>query len=103
MRTATIVGLAFGVAIMASQEARGQMIKLGETLVLTPSDGTPAPGANDHLVQADRGNRKGQFYRVWTGPLKTNAPPVTDRSTEYHLLSPERVGVLPEVDVLGIH
>jgi hypothetical protein len=103
MRTATAVGLAFGVVMLASQEARAQMIKLGEVLVITPSDGTPAPGANDHLVQADRGNRKGQFYRVWTGALQTNAPPVTDRSTEYHLLSPEKVGTLPDVDVLGIH
>ena len=103
MSTAAIVGLAFSVVILASQEARTQMIKLGEVLVLTPSDETPAPGGSDHLVQADRGNRKGQFYRVWTGVGKTSTPPATDRSTEYHLLSPEKVGTLPDVDVLGIH
>ena len=96
-----MVGLAFGVAMLASQEARAQMIKLGEVVVLTPSDGTPATGGNDHLVQADRGNRKGQFYRVWAG--KTITPPANARSTEYHLLSPEKVGTLPEVDVLGVH
>jgi hypothetical protein len=39
------------------------MIRLGEVLVLTPSDGKSAPDAKDHLLQADRGNRKGQFYR----------------------------------------
>jgi hypothetical protein len=102
MSTAAIVGLAFGVVMLASQEVRAQMIKLGEVLVLTPSDGTPAAG-NDHLVQADRGSRKGQFYRVWTGTGKPNTPPTTDRSTEYHLLSPDKAGTLPDVDVLGMH
>jgi hypothetical protein len=103
MSTAAIVGLAFGVAMLASQEARGQMIRLGEVLVLTPSDGTATAGANDHLVQADRGSRKGQFYRVWTGAAKTNTPPSADRSTEYHLLSPDKAGALPDIDVLGVH
>lgn len=98
-----MVGLAFSVAMLASQEARAQMIKLGDVLVLTPSDGTPAPGENDHLVQADRGNRKGQFYRVSTGGVKTNTTALKDRATEYHLLSPDKVGPLPEVDVLGVH
>jgi N-acyl-D-amino-acid deacylase len=86
-----------------SQEARAQMIRLGEVLVLTPSDGKPAPDANDHLLQADRGNRKGQFYRAWTGGATAGTPPATDRSTTYQLLSPETVGPLPEIDVLGIH
>jgi hypothetical protein len=103
MRTAAIVGLAFGVAMLASQEAGAQMIRLGEVLVLTPSEGTHATGGSDHLVQADRGNRKGQFYRVWTGAVKSGTPPAGDRSTEYHLLSPEKAGTLPDVDVLGIH
>jgi hypothetical protein len=103
MNAAAIVGLAFGVVMLSSQQARAQMIRLGEVLVLTPSDGTPAPGGNDHLVQADRGNRKGQFYRVWTSAANKKTPPVTVRSTEYHLLSPEKVGTLPEVDVLGVH
>ncbi len=101
MSTAAIAGFAFGVAMLASQEARAQMFRLGEVLVITPSEGTPASSGNDHLMQADRGNRKGQFYRVWTGKLST-APP-NDRSTEYHLLSPDKVGALPDVDVLGVH
>ncbi len=89
--------------MLASQEARAQMIRLGEVLELTPSDGMPAQVGDDQVVQADRGNRKGQFYRVRTGAVKTHTTPATDRSTEYHLLSPEKVGPLPDVDVLGIH
>jgi hypothetical protein len=103
MSTAAIVGLAFGVVMFASQVTRSQMIKLGEVLMLTPSDGKSAPEGKDHLVQADRGNRKGQFYRVWTGAAKEGTPPATDHSTEYQLLSPEKAGTLPDVDVLGIH
>jgi hypothetical protein len=81
------------------------MIRLGEVLVLTPSDGRPAgdEDAKAHLFQADRGNRKGQFYRVWTGAANAGTPAATDRSSEYRLLSPEKVGTLPDVDVLGIH
>ena len=30
-------------------------------------------------------------------------PPAIDSATEYRLLSPEKVGPLPEIDVLGIH
>ena len=89
--------------MLASQEARAQVIRLGEVLVLTPSEGTSAPDANQHLLQSDRGNRKGQFFRAWTGAVKAGPPPATDRSTEYQLLSPEKVGTLPDVDVLGIH
>ena len=103
MKTAVIVGLTFSVVMFASQEARAQMIRLGQVLVLTPSDGTPASTGNDHLMHADRGSRKGQFYRAWTGSAKTNTPAGTDRSTEYHLLSPDKVGALPDVDVLGVH
>jgi hypothetical protein len=100
----TVAGtLALGVLTFVSQEARGQMIKLGEVLVITPSESTPTPDAKDHLVQADRGNRKGQFYRVWTGPATSGVAPGTDRSTEYRLLSPEKARTLPDVDVLGIH
>lgn len=103
MSTAAVVGLAFGVVMLASQGPRGEMIRLGEVLVLTPSDGKPVPDAKDHLLQADRGNRKGQFYRVWTGAVKAGPPLSTDRSAEYQLLSPEKAGTLPDVDVLGIH
>jgi hypothetical protein len=103
MGTAAVLGLAFGVVMLASQEARAQLIRLGEVMVLTPSDGRSAPDAKDHLLQADRGNRKGQFYRVWMGAVKERTPPASDRATEYQLLSPEKAGTLPDVDVLGIH
>jgi hypothetical protein len=103
MSMAAVVGFAFGVVMLASQEARAQMIGLDEVLVLTPSDGKSSPDSKEHLVQADRGNRKGQFYRVWAGSAKAGTPPATDRSTEYRLLSPEKAGTLPDVDVLGIH
>lgn len=78
------------------------MIKLGEVMVLTPSAATTASGGNDYLLQADRGSRKGQFYRVWTGAANRDAL-ATDRATEYHLLSPDQVGALPDVEVLGVH
>ena len=103
MTRSVAAGLASTMMMAIPQEARAQMIKLGEVLVLTPTDGKLAPDAKDHLVQADRGNRKGQFYRVWTAAKVGTAPPATDRTTEYQLLSPEKVGPLPDVDVLGIH
>src|SRR4029453_11019957 len=103
MRLTVAGSLALGVLTFVSQEARGQMLKLGEVLVITPSESTSTPDGKDHLVQADRGNRKGQFYRVWTGPATSGVAPGTDRSTEYQLLSPEKAGTLPDVDVLGIH
>ena len=103
MNITAVVTLVAGALMLVPQEARAQMIELGEVLVVTPSDGSPSPGANDHLVQADRGNRKGQFYRVWTGPARPGAAPGNERSTEYRLLSPEKTGTLPDVDVLGMH
>ena len=36
--------------MVASQEARLRLISLGEVSVLTPSDGTPAQGGDDHLA-----------------------------------------------------
>ena len=102
MSTAAVVGIAFSLVTVTPQEARAQMIKLGEVLVLAPSDGKSALDAKDYLLQADRGNRKGQFYRLLTGAVKASTP-APDRSTEYQLLSPEKAGPLPDVDVLGIH
>src|SRR5262245_53034495 len=101
MKRTAVAGCAMCALMLVSQEAGAQMIKLGEVLVLTPSDGKTAATTNDHLLQADRGNRKGQFYRAWTGPARGAAPSSADRSTEYQLLSPEKAGPLPEVDVLG--
>jgi hypothetical protein len=104
MKGLRLAGLACILVTLLPAPARAQMIKLGEVLVLTQSDGQAADPTTQ-LLQADRGNRKGQFYRVWTGAAKTAAgmPARTDKSTEYRLLSPEKVGPLPDVDVLGIH
>jgi hypothetical protein len=92
-----------------------------------------APGVELHLLRADRGGRKGQYALLWTIDTRSRwagyAPPsgnalfspelvakVGDfqaalgafvsgagQHHEYQLLSPEKVGILPEVGVLGIH
>jgi hypothetical protein len=104
MKGLRLAGLALG-AVMVTAPAHAQMIALGEVLVLTPSDGQSAGDAGTHLLQADRGSRKGQVYRLWTGSAGAAAskPAGTERSTEYRLLSPGKVGPLPDIDVLGIH
>ena len=104
MKALWLAGLAMSILIVAAP-AEAQMIRLGDVLVLAPSDGQAGGDANTHVFQADRGNRKGQVYRVWTGGAGSAAsmPAKTDKSTEYRLLSPDKVGTLPEVDVLGIH
>jgi hypothetical protein len=71
-------------------------MKLGPILVFTPSPTKPEANPKAHAFQADRGNRKGQYLVV-----SVTAP--GPQSSEYHLLSPDKVGALPEVDVLGIH
>ena len=73
-------------------------MKLGEILVFTPSPSRPGPDAKAHALQADRGNRKGQYLLVSTEAATAGA-----QSSEYHLLAPDKVGALPDVDVLGIH
>ncbi len=82
-----------------------QTMQLGEVLVFTPSGPKPAAAPNTHLLQADRGNRKGQMVAVWTGRTADARPPAGDpaAASEYQLLSPSTVGALPAVDVLGIH
>ena len=71
-------------------------MKLGQTLVFSPSPSKPEANPNAYAFQADRGNRKGQY-------LVVSAAAASPQSSEYHLLSPDKVGALPEVDVLGIH
>jgi len=72
-------------------------MKLGKVLVFDAADARPTAGG--YPFQADRGSRKGQQIKVT--PL--DAPPPPSGATVYQLLAPETVGVLPEVDVLGIH
>jgi hypothetical protein len=69
-----------------------------------------------HLLRADRGSRKGQYVLVSSMSLQQrgkepassplNLAPFTGgegQQAEYHLLSPEAVGSLPDVEILGIH
>jgi hypothetical protein len=82
-----------------SSPAQAPTMKLGEVLVFTPSKEKPAADPGFHLLQADRGNRKGQYLLVSVGPPKARP----SGSSEYRLLGPGKVGPLPDVDVLGIH
>jgi hypothetical protein len=86
--------------------AQAATMKLGEVLVFTPSPDKPAGDASSHVLQADRGGRKGQYLQVSTRDPKAPKPAGTgsaSTASEYRLLSPEKVGTLPDVDVLGIH
>ena len=82
-------------------------MKLGEVITFTPSGPNPSGAAGVSVFQADRGNRKGAFMLVWTGSSNDkrpgDVPGATGPVSEYQLLSPEKVGPLPDVDVLGIH
>jgi hypothetical protein len=95
--------------------AADQTMQLGEVLVLDVVDNESAARAGNglHLFKADRGSRKGQQVLASTtatrhlpasaGERPLVSPPGAERRFEYHLLSPDKVGVLPAVDVLGIH
>jgi hypothetical protein len=67
------------------------------------------PGVAAHLFSADRGSRKGQYAMVRAVDTlkRRQAMPLLDgrgnEGVEYHLVAPETVGTLPEVDVLGLH
>src|SRR5687767_11874974 len=97
--------LTAGAIVLAGSRAVGQTMTLGEVLILMPVPAKPAGAPNLHLLQADRGNRKGQMVSVWTGRTADARPPAGDpaAASEYQLLSPSTVGALPAVDVLGIH
>jgi hypothetical protein len=90
-----------------SIQAQAATMRLGQVMVLTPSKEKPEKvpaGQGSHLLQADRGNRKGQYLHVSTRGAKASAAAAAGaQSSEYRLLSPEKVGTLPDVDVLGIH
>ncbi len=100
----TGVAIALSFAVAPSATAQTQKMTLGEILVFTPADAKPQAAAQGHLLQADRGSRKGQSVVVTTGQAKANRPAeLPANASEYQLLSPDKVGALPEVDVLGIH
>jgi hypothetical protein len=90
--------------IGSSLLAQGQTMKLGDVLVFTPSDGKSVTSPGAHLLQADRGSRKGQFVEVSaTSAGQRASAGLPANATEYQLLAPDKAGPLPDVDVLGIH
>jgi hypothetical protein len=99
--------LAFSILIGLSLSAQAQTMQLGEVIVFTPF-GPKRPGdAKTYVFQSDRGGRKGDYLLAWTGRSTDKRPGDVAGSTaaasEYQLLSPDKVGPLPSVDVLGIH
>jgi len=94
---------------LAAPVSAQQTMKLEEVLVLDVVDNGSEEGAGNalHLFQADRGSRKGQRVLASRRGTKPPARPAPagegQRRFEYHLLSPDKVGPLPAVDVLGIH
>jgi len=95
MRAAAVM---IGVCALAGPaDAEAQKMRLSETLVMAPFDAAPPSPTDGVVFQADRGGRKGQYLVVTTRGAKAGS------ASEYRLLSPETVGTLPDVDVLGIH
>jgi hypothetical protein len=101
MTHATAVMIGIGI-FAGSADAEAPKMRLGEVLVMVPLDAAP-PVAEGVVFQADRGVRKGQYLVVITPTAKAGSESGEGRASEYRLLSPERVGTLPDVDVLGIH
>jgi hypothetical protein len=80
--------------------------------VAIPAAKKAAPGAAITLVRKDRGNHRGQYLLVCAAdpvacrkPRPDLAPFVASggRDIEYRLVAPEKAGVMPIVEVLGIH
>jgi hypothetical protein len=84
-------------------QTEARTMRLGEVLRMVPFEAAPSTATNGAVFHADRGGRKGQYLVVTTSAANTVSVPLADRASEYRLLSPETVGTLPDVDVLGIH
>ena len=84
---------------LVSFQTPGERVKLGKVLVFDSSAPESRAQGGSHRFVADRGGRKGQNIVVTV----EDAPTAATTGTEYHLLAPDTVGPLPEVDVLGIH
>lgn len=99
-----VVALMMAVGTLArAADAEAPKMRLGEMLVMAPLDAAPITAADGALFQADRGGRKGQYLLVTTSGAEAGSAPPGGQASRYRLLSPETVGTLPEVDVLGIH
>jgi len=119
---------ALSATLLLPTTAAVDLMKLGEVLLFNATDlppdadakafaqlleriapKRPEPGVAVHLFRGDRGSRKGQHALVWTvDTLKRRReyPALGDAgksNVEYHLVAPEHVETLPEVDVLGLH
>jgi hypothetical protein len=99
--------VAFSVLLGLSSSAQAQTMKLDEVIAFTPFIPNRPAGPNTYVFLSDRGNRKGSSMLVWTGGSKDqrsgDVQGSTAQTSEYQLLSPDKVGPLPNVDVLGIH
>src|SRR5688500_18109680 len=94
--------IAVALSLVIPLSAQDHKMKLGEILVFTPSPSKPEADSKAYALQADRGSRKGQYMVVSTGDAKARgiSGGGSAQSSEYRLLSPDKVGALPEVDVL---
>jgi hypothetical protein len=105
-RLTVVIGLSLVSASAVTFHAQEKM-KLGEVLVFDVLDTAPDAAAGNalHLFEADRGSRKGQRLLASTTGAKPSREILrgVQRRFEYHLLSPDKVRTLPEVDVLGVH
>ena len=123
---AGVAGLS--VALVSSAPAPPGLVRLGEVLLFSATDlpadadanaigqlltkaapKRPEPGVAVNMFRGDRGSHKGQHALVWTVDTLQRRRGVPDLGSgvashvEYHLLAPDTVGALPEVDVLGLH
>jgi hypothetical protein len=103
MTRATAVMMIGVWVLAAATEAEAQKMRLGEVLAMVPFDAAPPPMADGVVFQADRGGRKGQYLVVTKSAATAGSAAAGGRASEYRLLSPQTVGTLPDVDVLGIH
>lgn len=99
--TRTALALAaLSVAFSVHDTSAQERITLGDVLVFRTSIDEPSHIAGAYLFKADRGRSKGQYLLLtMTKPRQPGAL----GGAEYHLLSPDKTGPRPQVDVLGVH
>lgn len=83
---------------------------------VAPAWKTSAPGIELSLARKDRGPHPGRYLLAWAmdakrresyqGEFQPDLAAFVSRAghvLEYHLVAPEKAGVLPDVEILGIH